>query len=97
MSAGVEAEVGAYGQEQWEEIARLGGSGRSGHECWLEWLHRLRPSLNLGPWSPAEDARLVHLQKQHGMHNVSTHISPRCAPPSSLVLTCVACNPRVTW
>ncbi|BDA41807.1 probable snRNA-activating protein complex subunit 4 [Coccomyxa sp. Obi] len=68
-SPGVEAEVDAFGTEEWEEIARLGSSGRSGHECSMQWAHRLRPSLNLGPWSAEEDAKLVKLQLQYGMHS----------------------------
>ncbi|KAK9908648.1 hypothetical protein WJX75_000964 [Coccomyxa subellipsoidea] len=68
-SPGVEAEVDAFGPEQWEEVARLGSAGRSGHEATTEWVHRLRPSLNLGAWTEQEDARLVQLQAQHGMHS----------------------------
>lgn len=71
VRAGVEAEVDAFGPEQWEEVARLGSAGRSGHEAATEWVHRLRPSLNLGAWTEQEDARLVQLQAQHGMHSVS--------------------------
>ncbi len=74
VRAGVEAEVDAFEKEEWEEIARLGSSGHSGHECSMQWAHRLRPSLNLGPWSPEEDAELVKLQAQHGMHSVSTPV-----------------------
>ena len=76
VHAGVEAEVDALGTEEWEEIARLGSNGRSGHECSMQWAHRLRPSLNLGPWSAEEDAKLVELQAQHGMHSVSTPVLP---------------------
>ncbi len=67
----MDAEVDAFGPEQWEEVARLGSSGRSGHECATQWGHRLRPSLNLSPWSQQEDAKLVKLQARHGMHRVS--------------------------
>lgn len=74
VHAGVEADVDAFGMEEWEEIARLGSSGRSGHECSMQWAHQLLPSLNLGPWSAEEDAKLVKLQAQHGMHSVSTPV-----------------------
>ena len=70
--AGVERIIDGFDMSAWEEIARLGPSGRTPEECWKQWTHQLRPSLNQGPWRADEDARLLQLVKSLGTHAVSS-------------------------
>ena len=69
-SADTAAEVDAFGDEQWERVARTGLPGRSSTECAAQWATRLRPGTYLGDWTPDEDARLTQLAKRHKRANV---------------------------
>lgn len=70
-AAGVERIIDSFGAVGWEEIARLGPMGRTTEECWKQWVHQLRPSLNRGPWSDDENVRLAGLVSRLGTHAVS--------------------------
>lgn len=80
-AAGVEAEIFAFGDEQWERAAQLRVPGRSGVECRAQWANRLRPGINLGPWTKEEDARLLQLAEQHKRADVRR---PTPAVPSAM-------------
>ena len=69
-SADTAAEVDAFGDEQWERVARMGLPGRSGAECAAQWATRVRPGTYLGDWTADEDARLTQLAKRHKRANV---------------------------
>lgn len=70
VSADTAAEVDAFGDEQWERVARMGLPGRSGAECAAQWGTRVRPGTYLGAWTAEEDARLTQLAKRHKRANV---------------------------
>ncbi|KAH6630597.1 Homeodomain-like protein, partial [Chaetomium sp. MPI-SDFR-AT-0129] len=56
--------VGLYGA-RWSKIAEAVGT-RNGDQCWKRWYDCLDPRIDKSPWTPEEDARLLHLVSQIG-------------------------------
>ena len=68
--AGVESIINGFDSAAWEEIARIGPAGRTAEECWKQWTHQLRPSLNKVDWTAEEDASLMAHINRLGTHAV---------------------------
>ena len=68
--AGVESIIDGFDSAGWEEIAKIGPAGRSAEECWKQWTHQLRPSLNKADWTAGEDASLLEHVNRLGTHSV---------------------------
>lgn len=57
--------VDEFGGKSWKKIAaRL--VNRTDVQCLHRWQKVLKPGLVKGPWTPEEDATVVHLVQQHG-------------------------------
>ncbi|KAH6854764.1 hypothetical protein B0I37DRAFT_388661 [Chaetomium sp. MPI-CAGE-AT-0009] len=56
--------VELYGA-RWSKIAEAVGT-RNGDQCWKRWYDCLDPRIDKSPWSPEEDAKLLHLVAQTG-------------------------------
>ena len=55
----LKALVGTHGLD-WNLIAKLFGSGRTGKQCRERWVNHLRSDLKKGDWTPDEDAIILH-------------------------------------
>ncbi|KAJ6417679.1 hypothetical protein OIU84_001122 [Salix udensis] len=53
-----------HGLGCWRSLPKNAGLLRCGKSCRLRWTNYLRPDIKRGPFSPAEEATIVHL---HGM------------------------------
>uniref|UniRef100_A0A061R8J6 snRNA-activating protein complex subunit 4 n=1 Tax=Tetraselmis sp. GSL018 TaxID=582737 RepID=A0A061R8J6_9CHLO len=56
---GVAEEIEHFTDKDWEDVAAVSTLPLSGLECYIAWTHHIGPDLLHGPWTPAEDARLV--------------------------------------
>ncbi|EAQ89485.1 hypothetical protein CHGG_06104 [Chaetomium globosum CBS 148.51] len=56
--------VELYGT-RWSKIAEAVGT-RNGDQCWKRWYDCLDPRIDKSPWTPEEDALLLHLVSQTG-------------------------------
>ncbi|KAH6628169.1 hypothetical protein F5144DRAFT_604365 [Chaetomium tenue] len=56
--------VELYGA-RWSKIAEAVGT-RNGDQCWKRWYDCLDPRIDKSPWTPEEDALLLHLVSQTG-------------------------------
>ncbi|KAK6127651.1 hypothetical protein DH2020_038601 [Rehmannia glutinosa] len=53
----------------WEELAAMYVSGRSGAECQARFLNFEDPLINHNPWTAMEDKNLLHIVQQKGLSN----------------------------
>lgn len=53
--------VERYGLKYWAELAKNVNNGSNARQVRERWTYQLDPSVNHGPWSPEEDARLEGL------------------------------------
>ncbi|KAK6153987.1 hypothetical protein DH2020_013626 [Rehmannia glutinosa] len=53
----------------WEELAAMYVSGRSGAECQARFLNFEDPLINHNPWTAMEDKSLLHIVQQKGLSN----------------------------
>lgn len=63
------AGIHKYGPEDWSNIAKFVGSGRTTGQCSQRWLRSLNPLINKGPWTQDEDCRLMECVKNYGDHS----------------------------
>jgi len=57
--------TGSAAAVRWADVAtKL--RGRIGKQCRERWFYHLDPGIQRGPFTPAEDARLFELRRQHG-------------------------------
>ncbi|KAL5725935.1 hypothetical protein ACHQM5_009018 [Ranunculus cassubicifolius] len=64
----------------WEHLASLFLSGRSGAECEARWLNHEDPLINHNKWTQEEDKNLLDILNQRGIHNwidISTEMAHR--------------------
>ena len=59
--------VAHHGTKSWARLAAL-LPGRIGKQCRERWVNHLNPTINHGPWTPAEDQLLIDLHSQFGNH-----------------------------
>ncbi|KAJ7195392.1 hypothetical protein O6H91_01G099300 [Diphasiastrum complanatum] len=57
--------VEKHGARNWTLIGR-GIPGRSGKSCRLRWCNQLSPQVEHRPFTPGEDAIIIHAHSQHG-------------------------------
>ncbi|KAG9401521.1 hypothetical protein AC1031_009388 [Aphanomyces cochlioides] len=57
--------VAEIGPHKWGVIASY-LPGRNGKQCRERWCNQLNPAIHRGAWTPAEDALIVRLQREHG-------------------------------
>jgi hypothetical protein len=57
--------VGKYGSDNWEDIAKALGTGRTKRQLRERWQNYLNPDLS-PQYSPEEDKQLESLYEQHG-------------------------------
>ena len=57
--------VARYGTKSWARLATL-LPGRLGKQCRERWVNHLNPAIDHGPWTPAEDRRLMELHDIFG-------------------------------
>ncbi|XP_052179782.1 uncharacterized protein LOC127793055 [Diospyros lotus] len=53
----------------WERLASMCVSGRSGAECESRWLNYEDPLINNNPWTKMEDKKLLHVVQERGISN----------------------------
>lgn len=57
--------VEEFGSENWELIAQQ-MKGRNKRQCKERWMNYLCPSINMDPWSDAEDSLLLEKYAEYG-------------------------------
>ncbi|XP_058091569.1 uncharacterized protein LOC131237684 isoform X2 [Magnolia sinica] len=53
----------------WERLASMYVTGRSGAECEARWLNSEDPIINHNPWTNLEDKNLLFIAQQRGIYN----------------------------
>ncbi|XAR63943.1 hypothetical protein NMG60_11024111 [Bertholletia excelsa] len=53
----------------WDRLASMFATGRSGAECEARWLNYEDPLINPEPWTNMEDKKLLHVIQQRGIEN----------------------------
>jgi hypothetical protein len=70
--------VAEHGEQAWALVASRMPHERNRKQCGERWRNHLRPHCNKGPWTDAEDLRILEMVQQHGTK--WAEISSLCLP-----------------
>lgn len=63
------AGIHKYGCDDWSNISRFVGAGRTRGQCSQRWLRSLNPLINKNPWTQEEDIKLMDTVNNIGDHS----------------------------